>query len=593
MADLKIEDLSIRIAEAVQLAQQLAKRAHLGRTGGDGKNNFQRLGIGLDLARDTLSYLKIELDAEPKRRMLSTTALGSIYEILAVFNAVFRRIEAFENARDDGSIKNKAMENSQAEDMLAQLDKLKCRVLLLSAVMLYAGQIRRGESKSARQKQQKKIQALLYGDISEENAAVLKLDASDSPSPDLAQDPGSLRRSTDLSDFTRTITGMRKTTTVIVGIDFGATSSAVAFALVKGGKQEPKVLDGWPESVRQSIDGVPREQQIQSTVYYDQYLNVVGWGEEKFEAVSSYSGHTRPGRLFYLRPGVQRIQGFKLGLASPGDINLYLPPGKPTADVTVDYLLHLRQSACLQIEDRLSKEMGRAQISLQYVIAVPAFWDEQCQKKLLEVAKMAGFCINADINELALIPGPEAAIIYAESIDPSAFRVGDNILVVDCGGNLVESVTYIVKSKDSLRLERYTSPCVAFCGSAEAMRRFMTTVERKIKKTGLSDHKIMKSRIRPKCRFYFQSQIMLQFGSPNFQPSASIPRGLWAVDVGWEADFPEADIEDGYMMFSEEEIYSCFDPVVDRTLELIGEQVAAVRAQHKDLQVRTDPSSFT
>jgi hypothetical protein len=233
---------------------------------------------------------------------------------------------------------------------------------------------------------------------------------------------------------------------------------------------------------------------------------VVGWGEDKYKAVVPYRENSGPGRLRHLRPGVRPVQGFKSGLAPPGDVSLHLPLGKSTADVAADYLWHLRQSACLQIEHQLGVESGGAQGSLRYVMTVPASWDDEAQKRLLEVAKMAGFWINSDSDELVPVPGPEAAILYADSIDPSAFEVGDNILVVDCGSHLVESVTYQVKSKDPLDLERYTSASVAFCGSAEVIRRFMTIVESKIKKLGLSDHKIMKSGIRPKCRFILLSE---------------------------------------------------------------------------------------
>lgn len=590
MADLKIDDLSISIAEAVQFAQRLATPAHAGRKGEDAaKPNFQRLGAGLELARDSLSYLEKELNTESKRRMLSTAALSSIYEILAGFDEVFlRRVEAVENVHDNGSIVSKDLDEFVASTLLAQLDKVQSRVLLMSAVILYAEQIQKGESESVRQRQQNEIRALLYGEITARDIVIPKPDAIDGPSPDLAQETGPPPRYQ--SDSTRITETRKKAGPIIVGVDFGATSSAVAFALAKSSKQEPKVLDGWPKFVQQTTDGVPREQQIQSTVFYNQYLRVVGWGEDEHEAAMPYMKHTGLGRLRYLRPGVQQVQDFKSGLAPLEDIYLFLPVGKSTADVAADYLWHLRQSACSQIEEQLDIESGGAQGSRHYVMSVPASWDEKAQKSLVEVAQRAGFWINSDVDEFALIPGPEAAVLHADSIDPSAFELGDNVLVVDSGCHLVESVTYLVKSKDPLRLERYSTTSVASCGSAEVIRRFMAIVESKIKKMGLSDHKLMRSRIRPKCKFYFQIQVLLELGSPHFPP-ADVPGGFWAVNLGWEVDFPEADFEDGYMMFSEEEIYSCFDPVVDRTLELIEEQVTAVRGQNKELKVRKNSAS--
>ncbi|KAF5130757.1 Heat shock protein 12B [Metarhizium anisopliae] len=60
--------------------------------------------------------------------------------------------------------------------------------------------------------------------------------------------------------------------------------------------------------------------------------------------------------------------------------------------------------------------------------------------------------------------------------------------------------------------------------------------------------------------------------------------GTWAVDVGIEAEFPEAGIEEGYMTFTNEEILQCFEPVVNRILELVRNQIIAIQAQNRTLQ---------
>ena len=89
-------------------------------------------------------------------------------------------------------------------------------------------------------------------------------------------------------------------------------------------------------------------------------------------------------------------------------------------------------------------------------------------------------------------------------------------------------------------------------------------------------------RVYAKCIIDFENRIKTGFRN-NGQK--------WAVDVGIETEFPEAGIEEGYMTFTNEEILCCFKPVVDRILELINNQITAVVAQNKSLQVRS-PSSF-
>jgi len=61
----------------------------------------------------------------------------------------------------------------------------------------------------------------------------------------------------------------------------------------------------------------------------------------------------------------------------------------------------------------------------------------------------------------------------------------------------------------------------------------------------------------------------------------------WAVDVDIEADFPLADIEEGFMVFTNQEILRCFEPVIGRVLKLVRNQIVAVESQHKVLKVGT------
>ncbi|KFY98437.1 hypothetical protein V498_01465 [Pseudogymnoascus sp. VKM F-4517 (FW-2822)] len=597
MSGHKIEDFTLSIHRAFQLVQQLSKRAHASQ---NAKVNLQRLVNGLRFTTDSLNYFKEEFGAEKYKTLLSTAGLNSTEEILAEFDAVVGEVEeVVEYAQDDEPVDCMDLWESTANALLVQLDGVNSRVLLMSKVICYAAQIQAGESESILQRQEGDIRALLdretiidkdhEASASKHTTTVSQVANSfrslgfKGQSNEEAQDASSPEAPTNTPDSQRVVTKSKKKTDLVVGIDFGGTSSAAAFALADSNKQEPKVLDRWPESVQWSIDGVPRGSQIQSTLYYHPSLKVAGWGKDKYEAVSAYT--TSYGQTFgrQPKPGIQAFRDIKSGLVKDVDIHFPLPHGRSAADLAADYLWHLRQSASLQIKDHLGVDSDRAQANIRYVITVPASWDEKAQKELHKVAKMAGFWIQSNVRP-ALVQGPEAAMLYVDSIDSSAFGVGDNVLVVDCGGHLVEAVTYEIKSKDPLRYGKCTAVSAASCGSAEVTRRFMSIVESKIKKMGLSDYNRAKTRVRAKCRSQFEKYVKLEFGRPDFHAPPDIPRGCWAADVGLEIEIPEADLEEGYLMFSDEEICSCFDPVIERTMELIGDQVTAVRAQNKELQ---------
>jgi hypothetical protein len=56
-----------------------------------------------------------------------------------------------------------------------------------------------------------------------------------------------------------------------------------------------------------------------------------------------------------------------------------------------------------------------------------------------------------------------------------------------------------------------------------------------------------------------------------------------AVALGFETEFPEADMEEGHMSFTNEEIMQCFDPVVNKIVETMNNQVDAIEAQNKKI----------
>lgn len=90
-------------------------------------------------------------------------------------------------------------------------------------------------------------------------------------------------------------------------------------------------------------------------------------------------------------------------------------------------------------------------------------------------------------------------------------------------------------------------------------------------------------KVYAKCIMDFENRIKADFRN-NGQK--------WAVDVGIEADFPEAGIEEGYMTFTNEEILQCFEPVVNRILELVRNQIIAIQAQNRSLQASTPSYSL-
>ncbi|KAF9895248.1 hypothetical protein FE257_000150 [Aspergillus nanangensis] len=370
--------------------------------------------------------------------------------------------------------------------------------------------------------------------------------------------------------------------------DFGATSSAAAFALpypTTQANNDIRVLNKWPESTRWSYDKLPRPHQVQSTVYYNQYHTVVGWGDKTHEAITPRHSPA---------PGVYMVSDFKSQLSPLGDggsmyYNNPFLQDRCAADIAADYLWHLRKSACSQIAEDLSAECTtQSRVNFRYVMTVPAYWDENARAEFRAVAKRSGLGIHSPDESVLLVPGPEVAVLYAGCTNQSAFQVGDVVLVLDCGGHIVECVGYEIKSTDPCTVEKVGGGAAASCGSALVTRRFMSIVEDKARTLERLGFNVARSRLRAKCRADFERRIKLEFGksSDGQQPliPLDLPRGAWAVDVGWELDVPEVGLEEGYLVFSEEEMEACFDAAVDRTRELVDGQIGELREQGRRVQ---------
>jgi hypothetical protein len=128
--------------------------------------------------------------------------------------------------------------------------------------------------------------------------------------------------------------------------------------------------------------------------------------------------------------------------------------------------------------------------------------------------------------------------------------------------------------------------CANILDSSSALsRNFSNIIRAKIRRMKLPNDSKIAGLVYWKCFKDFENRIKYDFRN-NGQK--------WAVNVGVEAEFPDADLEEGYMTFTNEAIFQCFEPIVNRILELIRDQVVAIRAQDGTLNVcpRYIPSRF-
>lgn len=327
-----------------------------------------------------------------------------------------------------------------------------------------------------------------------------------------------------------------------------------------------------------SLESILTRIQIPTVLYYDQHQQVVGWGPDIAEALAPTG---------YPKPGVQKVEWFKLQLMLSGNtyidpINLPpLPPGKSEIDVAADYLFKLRQAMRNSLQKTLGEVFNREERNIKYFLTVPAIWNDAGKAATRAAAIQAGFLRDENDNRLTLISEPEAAAMFCAKTGLLNLKVHDAVLIVDCGGGTVDLIAYEVEEESPFTVAECTAGSGDSCGSTALNRNFSNILRAKIRKMKLPDGSKTAGKVYAKCIMDFENRIKADFRN-NGQK--------WAVDVGIEAEFPEAGIEEGYMTFTNEEILQCFEPVVNRILELVRNQIIAIQAQNRSLQVSTIPA---
>jgi hypothetical protein len=253
-----------------------------------------------------------------------------------------------------------------------------------------------------------------------------------------------------------------------------------------------------------------------------------------------------------------------------------LPPGKSEIDVAADYLFKLRQAMRHQLIKTLGDVFNREERNIRYFLTVPAIWNDAGKAATRAAAIQAGFLRDENDNRLTLITEPEAAAMFCSKAGLLNLKIRDAVLIVDCGGGTVDLIAYEVEEETPFTVAECTAGSGDSCGSTALNRNFSNILRAKIRKMKLPDGSKTAGRVYAKCIMDFENRIKADFRN-NGQK--------WAVDVGIEAEFPDAGIEEGYMTFTNEEILQCFEPVVNRILELVRNQIIAIQAQNKMLQV--------
>ncbi|ETS77946.1 hypothetical protein PFICI_10008 [Pestalotiopsis fici W106-1] len=345
--------------------------------------------------------------------------------------------------------------------------------------------------------------------------------------------------------------------TLVIAIDFGTTSTGVAWADTSRHDRRFTITE-WPSLG----DKIFTYHKVPTKV------RLLPDGSHQWGLLITNDAH--PDEV---------LEWFKLGLDPdhiPGD-NQSLKAKLQSFnidDLATRYLDSLGETILPMIEERLGRAVFAA-LPVHFVLTVPAIWTDRAKQRTLQIFEATKSFGDDEAQRslegrskrtVTLLSEPEAAAMFAlDDLVQSGLKVGQTIVVVDAGGGTVDLVSYRVNAlTPHFEVSEAAAGSGGMCGSAYLDQRFGQLLRKRV--GGLDE---FNEEIFDKAMDIFSQRIKRQF------TMASLPNGNFSVPVEGLPDNRDAGIRRGRMTIRATDMHVIFEEVVLKVIQLINEQIAA------------------
>ncbi|KAL8714311.1 MAG: hypothetical protein Q9220_001642 [cf. Caloplaca sp. 1 TL-2023] len=323
---------------------------------------------------------------------------------------------------------------------------------------------------------------------------------------------------------------------IVIGIDFGTTYTAVAWADASQ-PNHVEIIRNWPTA------GQVVSCQVPSEIAYDcADRTLYSWGYN----ISSLS---------------RKIKWFKLSLELEEDV-LELPFGLTSIDVTYDFPAAIQKHIMATLMRRMDSAVVQ-QASMVFALTVPAIWSDSARRKIQDAAMKAGMGKDTPPQ---IFSEPECAAIHAlkDLDDIGSLRCNDRLLVCDAGGGTVDIITYEIVQTSPLSIVECTVGTGDYCGSTFVDREFEKFLARRLGS--------QYSNIPP---LHIQ-QIIKNFEAVKMAPRDEPEQEIFHVSLPTVGHIESIGVQSGNLPITRVEMRALFDPIVDQVMSLISAQATAV-----------------
>lgn len=206
-----------------------------------------------------------------------------------------------------------------------------------------------------------------------------------------------------------------------------------------------------------------------------------------------------------------------------------------------------------------------ANTHFNYILTVPAIWSDAAKHLMIQAATSAGFGQHEET--FSLISEPEAAAVYTLKQNETALSVGETVIICDAGGGTFDLIAYRIKSLNPLKVDEIVAGSGEMCGSVfldEGFREYITAVM----------GQRWFNQLKPKTRKTMMRSWLeekFKFGSETYEEDHEV-----GIAVPGAPDDEERNVDGGFHYMAVGEMRKIFDPVVEKAVGLVKQQVADV-----------------
>ncbi|KAF5711560.1 hypothetical protein FMUND_8955 [Fusarium mundagurra] len=337
---------------------------------------------------------------------------------------------------------------------------------------------------------------------------------------------------------------------IFVSIDFmniDGASTSVAYVVNDLKSPISELLREWPGAGSYSKSSVP------TVIYYDQYNKVVGWGHDVANAL---------GPTGYPKPGVHKVSGLPLLLAKEIEKSIPLPGpplGLNAADVSADFLYEVRRAIGTQLQQRIGNKFLENEQGIHWIFTWPDIWEDKDKTIWKRVLERAGYLRDERDTRVSFVSQAEASIHDAMLRYSLSKELQNPFIFAHFGKRVVHmSRCMLLKAPPFFASSLIASKNL---GPALIAQNFAGIVRTRVLRMRLPKNSRTATKVYTKCVNDFEGRIMSEFRNNGQE---------WDIDVAIEAEFPEAGIKGGFMTYTNSEILSCFQPVLDDVMAMMA-----------------------